>query len=51
MQMWLCEDKLNRKKAHFCLLPAAQKRRLLKLPIISVERSWLWVPKQGHFAV
>ena len=30
--MWLCEDKLNRKTAHFRLPSVAQKQCMLKLP-------------------
>ena len=30
--MWSCEDKLNRKTAHFRLPSVAQKRCMLKLP-------------------
>ena len=32
--MWLCDDKLKEKTGHFRLPSAAQKRCMLKLPII-----------------
>ena len=51
--MWLSEDKLKGKKAHFRLPSASQKTRVLKLPIIKdVTRGKLYqVEYTGNFDV
>ena len=48
--MWYCEDKLNRKTAHFRLLSVPQKRRLPKLPIVGSTRVYLWTDETLHIS-
>ena len=48
--MGLCKDKLNKKTAHFRLPSVAQKRCMLKLPIVigCLLNPWIFAKKHAQ---